>query len=145
MPLANIEYVGGGPRPGHDLPSSGRPDNSLPGLPSYPSNGLPDAGDVVDPGFGRPILLPQPPVPDNGLPPVFPGIPIHKPVPPATGGTLPVLPPPGSVYPPLPPILGNQGKVLALIFISGIGARWTVLDLGAQVTPPMAPGASPKA
>jgi hypothetical protein len=138
MPLA-----GEGGRPDNDLPGSrpgrpgrpDRPDNSLPTLPGIPDNGLPDGGTVIDLP-SNPIALPQPPQLNPPPKPVWPGVPIY-PLPPT------INPPPqvGVIYPPLPPAAGS-GKVLALVFISGVGARWTVLDTSLVISGP--PTATPK-
>lgn len=150
MPQAMICFpVGGGGTPDNTLPDggvgapgTGRPDNTLPNLPNYPNNGLPGGG-VVDPGPGRPVVLPSPPPvrPDNTLPPViWPGIPAH-PLPPVPGQPLPV--PPGSIWPPLPPAAGTD-KLLVLVLIPGVGARWTVIDPTLRPTPPIAPTPTPR-
>lgn len=126
-----------------------RPDNSLPdnawppqvGHPVYPDNGLPDGGNVGTPE--NPIVIPPspPPYPSVGLPPsVWPGVPVHLPAP----GDPPITLPPGSVYPPLPPLIEAR-RAIVLVWIPGVGYRWTVL--GPVVEPPMAPGgpaATPK-
>jgi hypothetical protein len=130
--FAFIQPLGGGEYPGHDLPNRPhrpeKPDNSLPTLPSLPDNGLPEGGNVIDIPT-NPIIIPAPPAINPPPKPVWPGVPIY-PIPP--NQTLPIQP--GQIYPPLPPAAGS-GKVLALIFISGVGARWTVLDLSLVAAP----------
>jgi hypothetical protein len=100
-------------------------DNSLPGEPGEPDQGLPGDQPGIDnslPGRGRlpplPSTLPLPPA-------IWPGVPVHPlPVPPP-GSTLPE-PPPGAVWPPLPPNV--EGKLLVVVFISGVGHRWAIID-----------------
>lgn len=145
MPQAMICFPAGGGQPDNTLPGSGgRPDNSLPNIPGYPDNGLPDGGGgVVDPGFGRPILIPDAPGQLPTLPPnVWPGLPIHpiKPGQPGHPSTLPIQP--GGIWPPLPPSAGTD-KLLVLVFISGVGARWTVIDPTLRPSTGL-PGAAPK-
>lgn len=108
------------------------PDNAWPptvGHPEYPSNGLPDGGNVGTPE--HPIQIPPspPPYPSVGLPPsIFPGLPVHLPAP-----GDPALPlPPGSVWPPLPPLLDGK-RLLVLAWIPGLGYKWIVI--GPQVQP----------
>jgi hypothetical protein len=62
------------------------------------------------------------------LPPDGPGAPGHLP-----------SPPPGTVWPPTP---GASGKHWVLVYISGYGARYTVVDLGPPTVwpPPGTPG-----
>jgi hypothetical protein len=146
---------GGGGRPGHDLPGgmpdspwgppgmnrpdqglpgggwSGRPDHELPGgrpdhpwapghRPDRPDHGLPGGGhpDQGLPGGGHASQLPAfvRLKPDNTLPEI-PGAPppTHKPT------------PPGTIWPPLPPGL-PEGKVAILVWISGVGHRYAVID-----------------
>jgi hypothetical protein len=51
----------------------------------------------------------------------------HLPVYPAgPDNTLPGVPP-GTIYPPLPPEV-PKGKAVVLVFISGVGTRWAVID-----------------
>lgn len=115
-------------RPGNRPPGSypGRPGNRPPG--SYP--GRPDTGPVrpgrpTDPDYG---------IEESGSPEIWPIPPGGGGLPPIAGHPLPpVDPPPGTVWPPLPPIV-PEGKVIALVAISGIGYRYTVLT----VPPPIA-------
>jgi hypothetical protein len=113
-----------GGRPGH-LPSWGgnRPGGERPSHPIAPGGRPVDPGwGVEEEGGGSAGQLPVWPVaPDQGLPPV-PGYPLP-----------PIDPPPGTVWPPLPPSV-PEGKVIALVAISGIGYRYTVLTV-----PPPAP------
>jgi hypothetical protein len=44
--------------------------------------------------------------------------------------------PPGVVWPPLPPHVPT-GKAVALVAISGVGYRWTVIDTSLTVGYPM--------
>jgi hypothetical protein len=72
--------------------------------------------------------------PDNTLPPVE-GV-----EPPPTD------PPPGTVWPPLPPEI-PEGKVIALVAISGVGFRYTVLTVPPHAPDqglPQPPAAQPK-
>jgi hypothetical protein len=87
----------------------------------------PGPGKPVDPGYG--IEEGAPPGVDNELPEPPPGIwpppsPEHpvQPLPPD------VDPPPGVIWPPV----NAAGKRIALIWISGIGYRYTVIDLDHQ-------------
>jgi hypothetical protein len=129
--------------PGYGI-SADRPDNSLPGFegpvdPDYgigighPSHGLPRPPAVWPPQFP-----PTPVDPDWGVnAPARPSLPIYIPVGP--DNTLPGLPPvaghlptiplvPGSVWPPLPPGL-PPGKVAILVFISGLGHRYAIIEV----------------
>jgi hypothetical protein len=112
-------------------PSPGHPSHPI--QPTYP----------VDPDYGLPLpptVWPQPPVaPNHDLPvaPVTPEHPIYLPV--APNNDLPL--PPGSVWPPVPPSLGD-GQVMALVWLVGIGYRWTVLDLSLKPEHPIAPPAA---
>jgi hypothetical protein len=54
------------------------------------------------------------------------------------------LPPPGTVWPPLNPGDGIGGKVLALVWLVGIGYKWAVLETPPVVWPPQPPVATPK-
>ena len=103
-------------------------DNSLPGF-GHPDQGLPpDPGHPWLPGH-RPPHISQGPIPSlppalNPPPPQIwpPNAPIF-PAPPNT--TLPI--PPGAIWPPLPPGM-PEGHLLVLIYITGVGWRWTVID-----------------
>lgn len=107
---------GGQPLPGHDLPGGPPPTaGQLPVLP--PSVWPPVAG-----GPSNPIVLP----PAAGNLPVYP-------IKPDQG--LPDIPP-GVVWPPLPPSAGS-GKAIALVAISGVGYRWTIIDTSLTVGFPM--------
>jgi hypothetical protein len=117
-----------------------RPDNSLPGSGNYPDNSLPGGGVSVAP----PIVLP--PLPPTVKPPVgiwppqlptpgHPAQPIF--IPDTPDNSLPPELPPGSVWPPLNPGDGIGGKVLALVWLVGVGYRWAVLQ-GPQIWPPVA-------
>lgn len=111
--------------------------NQLPTPPVYPGHGLP--GGPARPGHdlpGGPVEVPQPPIhlpPQVGTLPIYPADPTH-----------PIALPPGSVWPPLGPSV-PQGKALALIYISGIGARWTVIDTTLQPGQPLPGGPPPMA
>ncbi len=103
--------MGGIPHPGHPLPSPGYPSGQpIPGG-GHPDQGLPGGG-------GHPSTQPIP-LPPNQVWPNPPATPI-----------IPPNPPPGSVWPPLPP--GPDvptGKALVIVYISGHGARYAVVDL----------------
>jgi hypothetical protein len=123
-------------------------DNGLPVPPTYP----------VDPDYDLPTIpsvWPRPPYastqplppggsggeggsgerPSNPIayPPVRPSLPIYYP--PESGQELPL--PPGSVWPPLPPSV--TGLIMALVWIVGVGYRWTVIDTSLKPTHPIAP------
>jgi hypothetical protein len=158
--------------------SSDRPDQGLPPegpvdpgygypLPPVINNGLPATPGVwprpprptypVDPDYGIPTdpeVWPQPPAPPevwppNSGPPLLPTHPIDP-----GGGPDNELPlPPGSVWPPLPPSI--QGPIMCLIWIVGVGYRWTVIDpslkpdhelpgAGEHPSHPIAPGRPPR-
>jgi hypothetical protein len=107
----------GGEYPGN------RPPGSWGGFPGHPDQGLPGGGGEAG---QLPVYPIDPEHPDQGLPPE---------VPPG----LPELPP-GAVWPPLPPSV-PPGKALAVIYISGVGSRWAVIDVperpeGPEVSPP---------
>jgi len=136
----NPDYPDQGFPPGHPGHLPGHPGHSLP---ERPGHGLPVwPGRPVDPGFGvdeddvRPGHLPIWPViperPDTGLPPV-PGQPLP-----------PTDPPPGTIWPPLPPGLPT-GKMLALVWLTGVGYRYVVIEVKAdQGGPGAPPAAQPK-
>lgn len=122
---------GGGGRWSGEHPSQGLP--GFPGAPGHPGH-LParpsrptDPGYGVDEGSGEAGQLPvwplDPEHPDTGLPPV-PGHPLP-----------PIDPPPGTVWPPLPPSV-PAGKALVLVFISGVGYRYTVVTIPEHETDP---------
>jgi len=151
MPYAWIDFIrpegGGWPvDPGYGHPEGGHPGQGLPGRPGWggfpdrPSQGLPgfpgapghpghlparpsrptDPGYGVEEGEGEAGQLPvwplDPEHPDTGLPPV-------------AGHPLPPIdPPPGTIWPPLPPSV-PAGKVLVLVYISGVGYRYAVLTV----------------
>ena len=164
MPYAYIEFLrpegGGRPvDPGYGVPG-GHPDQGF--NPDHPSQGLPGGGrwsgglhpDQGLPGFpgapGHPGHLParpgRPVDPDYGVGeggeagqlPVWPLDPEHPDtgLPPVAGHPLPPIdPPPGTIWPPLPPSV-PAGKALVLVFISGVGYRYTVLTVPEHETDP---------
>jgi len=83
-----------------------RPDNTLPGIPGYPDQGLPPFGGPVDPGYGQGHPSPphpwfpghRPDRPDNSLPGhggrPDQGLPTPPPI-----ATLPIVLPPGESVP----------------------------------------------
>jgi len=95
--------------PGHGWPS--HPDHGLPGSPGHPSGQPIPGGGEGHPS--HPIALP----PDQPWPPG-----VNPPI-------VPPNPPPGSIWPPLPPDSGAMGKALVLIYVSGYGARYMVVQL----------------
>jgi hypothetical protein len=152
----HFDHAGRPVDPDYGVPEGGRPDQGLPGFPGAPDQGLPGwggerpgnrppgsfpgypstgpvrPGRPVDPGYGieeggtgqLPVWPVDPESPDQGLPPE---------VPPG----LPELPP-GTVWPPLPPSV-PPGKALAVIYISGVGSRWAVLDIPVRPERPVDP------
>jgi hypothetical protein len=136
------------PVPGPIDPGYGYP---LPPITEYPTPGPVPPGYVsgqpvpptypVDPGYGLPApphVWPQPPRPehpDNSLPPVpvRPTHPIYLP-PAGPDNSLPL--PPGAVWPPLPPEL--SGEVMVIVWIPGVGWRWTTVDTTLEPTHPIA-------
>jgi hypothetical protein len=142
----HFDYQGRPVDPDYGIDEGGHPDQGLPGRPPRPGNrppgsfpGFPDRpGHLpsrpgwggVDPGYGVdeeagiPVYPVDPEQPDQGLPPeVPPGIPEL---------------PPGSIWPPLPPSI-PPGKALAVIYISGVGARWAVIDVPERPQRPVDP------
>lgn len=115
----------GQPFPGYGLPGGdGKPPTMWPGtpghdLPELPPSTWPPSGDRP----GNPIVLPPNTI---GGGPIYPEVPGH-----------PLPQPPGTVW---PPIQGGSGKAIALVAISGVGYRWTVIDLGASIGHPLPPG-----
>ena len=105
---------GGGEHPSHRPPWH-RPEIEFPPGPTDPDWGI-EAGAHPE----HPVYLPLDPPgqPDQGLPPV--------------AGQLPGVLPPGSIWPPLPPG-APPGLHAFLIFISGVGYRYGVLEV--PVTP----------
>jgi hypothetical protein len=111
--------------PGWGWGGGEHPGNRPPG--SWGGWGGRDPGYGVDEGAESgqlPVYPIDPESPDQGLPPE---------VPPG----LPELPP-GSVWPPLPPSV-PPGKALAVIFISGVGSRWAVIDVPVRPERPTDP------
>ena len=155
MPLAFIRFIdertGRPVDPDYGVDEGGHPDQGLPGSPGRPSRPghLPARpGRPVDPGFGwgggeHPGHLPsyggRPVDPGYGVDieggggsagqlPVWPIGPGQG-LPPVAGHPLPPIdPPPGTIWPPLPPSV-PEGKVIALVAISGVGYRYTVLTV----------------
>ena len=131
-----------GGHPSQPIHHPGHPDHGLPSQPGHPGNRPPGSwgGGHPDnslPGSNlRPDQLPVflPVRPDNTLP-LPPGVP-------ARPGNLPVKP--GEIWPPLPPNI-PAGKVAVLVLISGVGYRYTVIDVPPpspdQGLPPGSPGA----
>jgi hypothetical protein len=128
-----------GGSPGQGLPGWPERPGHLPGRPGWggerPGNRPPGSwgGRPVDPGWGveeghpdqgLPVYPIDPENPDQGLPPM---------VPPG----LPELPP-GAIWPPLPPSI-PPGKALAVIYISGVGSRWAVIDVPERPERPVDP------
>src|SRR4029077_18137106 len=99
------------------------------GLPGQPGGPYPTPGPVPPGGGPSHGQLPSPPVehlpPQAGQLPIYPATPSH-----------PIALPPGVIWPPLGPQV-PQGKALAVIFISGFGYRWTVIDTNLQIGMPL--------
>jgi len=108
-----VEGLGGG-SPEHPWvpPSPGEPAHPIEPVPPLPPGIWPSPGRPVPP-----IALPRPPL-EVTPPIVIPGTPEH-----------PITLPPGVVWPPLNPGDGLQGKVLALVWLVGIGYKWAVLEV----------------
>lgn len=130
--------------PSYGIPLPPVIDNGLPGLPPHVSTGPVRPTFPVDPDYGLPTLptvWPNPPGLDAGvehpivLPPLKPGFPIALP-PPEVSNDLPG----GAVWPPLHDSLPD--KLLALVWIVGVGYRWAVLDNTVEL--PIAPTPEPK-
>ncbi|HTI78947.1 MAG TPA: hypothetical protein VL614_00700 [Acetobacteraceae bacterium] len=124
-------------------PSPGEPTHPIaPGRPVRPSHPIARPPTYpVDPDYGLPSppsVWPQPPRPVDpgfGVPlPIGPEHPIYLP-PPGVDNTLPL--PPGAVWPPLPPSV--TGQVMALVWIVGVGYRWTTIDTSLKPTHPITP------
>jgi hypothetical protein len=130
--------VGGGPiDPGFGVGEGGGIDNSLPGDQPGIDNSLPpDPGHPWLPGHRPPHIGggPIPSLPPRLNPPPVqiwpPSAPVF-PIPPGTpDNELPI--PPGAIWPPLPPGM-PEGQILVLVYITGIGWRWTVIDTTLEV------------
>lgn len=131
--------------PGYGVPLPPVVDNGLPGdRPPHASTGPVRPTYPVDPDYGLPNpphVWPQPPLLDGGvehpirLPPLVPTHPIAD-VPPEVNNDLPG----GAVWPPLHP--GLPDKIVALVWLIGIGYRWAVLDNTVEF--PIAPTPEPK-
>lgn len=113
-----------------------------------PDNSLPELGGPVDPDYGAgrpkpphvwpPQYPPTPTDPEWGIdaggspshPIILPGAPDNSlPGLPPVAGHLPAPnPPPGTIWPPLPPGL-PPGKVAILVFISGLGHRYAIVEI----------------
>ena len=159
-------FPGGPIDPGYDRPAIGPIDpgfgvglppiasHPLPPAPVHPGNRPPGSGHYpsgqplpptypVDPGYdipNPPNIWPQPPRPegpDSGYDKpiaIRPDLPIYLP-PSGPDNELPM--PPGSVWPPLPP--GVTEQVLCLVWIVGVGYRWTVIDPSLSAGYPLVP------
>jgi hypothetical protein len=156
MPLAYIQFIEGPERPerptdpGYGIDEGARPGQGLPGSPGRPGHLPARPGRPIDPGFGwGGGERPSHPIAPGGSRPVDPGYgvdieggggsagqlpvwpvdPDHPIAPPTPGHPLPpVDPPPGTIWPPLPPSV-PEGKVIALVAISGVGYRYVVLEV----------------
>jgi translation initiation factor IF-2 len=138
--------VGLPPIASHPLPPApGRPDNGLPTYPVVPGHDLPQPPNVwprpprpvrpshpIAPGGGG-GATPTPPIAGGGGRPSHPIAPPPVPISPEhpiylPGGPDNSLPlPPGAVWPPLPPALDDT-ELMCLVWIVGVGYRWTVID-----------------
>jgi hypothetical protein len=132
----HFDHAGRPVDPDYGIDEGGRPGQGLPGWGGRPEGGwdrperpghLPGwgGGRPVDPGYG--VEGPEG-HPDQGLPvyPIDPEYPDQG-LPPSVPPGLPELPP-GAVWPPLPPSI-PPGKAVAVIYISGVGSRWAVIDV----------------
>lgn len=143
---------GGGAHPGHDLPwAPARPGHELPGGgPVDPGYGRPGGG-LVDPGYGRPEggggMRPDHSLPEG--PPAHPWLPgfltqrpdNSLPLPPVEGVPPPTKPlPPGTIWPPLPPSV-PAGTHAVLVWISGLGYKYAVVQV--PETKPVDPAVPP--
>ena len=126
--------------------STGRPDNSLPGVPGSPDNSLPGMGGSPS----HPIVVP--PLPGIWPPPGQPTFPIALPPGEPTQPIYiegspehPITMPPATIWPPLPPV-GPTGKYAILILVVGVGYRWLVVEGPGPSHPiaPQPPEAQPK-
>jgi hypothetical protein len=137
---------------------------------THPDQGLPPEVGVWPPIPGRPdhpIVLPPPvitPKPPGGKPPVVwppqidnslpepppgiwppPGAPDNS-LPP-TPGQLPVFPDspgePGTIWPPLP-VMPDEGNLLVIVWVPGVGYRWAVVDPTLKPDQGLPPTAQPK-
>lgn len=126
--------------PGYGFPLPPVASHPIAPPPEYPSHQPLPPTYPVDPDYGLPalpIIWPMPPRPVDpsyGIPiPIRPSHPIYLP-PVGPDNTLPL--PPGAVWPPLPSVV--TGKIMALVWLVGIGYRWTVIDTSLQPTHPIA-------
>jgi hypothetical protein len=166
IPVGNIDAPidpgfgrpgGGAGHPDHDLPGRPpRPDHGLPWVPSRPGHGLPgDPNLPVHPG-NRPPGSGMPDRPEHGLPegpPVHPWLPgfisqrpdQSLPLPPVDGVEPPPAgsKPPVGIWPPLPPSV-PPGLHAILVWISGLGYRYAIVDVSAHPDQGLPPGAAPK-
>ena len=145
----------GGGRPDNSLPGGrpnhpwlggrpDRPDQGLPGGGNYPSHGLPGQGGHPDAG------LPEGPPPHPWLPAFISGNP-HRPdnslpLPPMEGHPAPPIAegtPPGTIWPPLPPSV-PKGIHAVLVWISGLGYRYAVIDTSLSPDQGLPPAPQPK-
>jgi hypothetical protein len=94
---------GGGHPSGQPVPGGGRPDNSLPGMPARPDQGLPPGATT------KPVPVPPG---DNTIPPgaVWP---------PIEAGTKPGVDVGERV---------GDGKFYVMVWVPGVGPRWTCID-----------------
>ena len=120
---------GGGQHPSQGLPRPGRPPHTWPPQrPQFPPEPTdPEWGIDAGGSPSHPIYIPI--GPDQGLP----GQPAHpsQGLPPVAGGPKPPTdPPPGHIWPPLPPGL-PPGKAAILVWISGVGHRYAVIEIPA--------------
>jgi hypothetical protein len=131
----HFDYQGRPVDPDYGIDEGARPDQGLPGRPPHvgnrppgsypgrPDQGLPWPGRPVDPGYGV-----EEGGGEAGQLPIYPVDPEHPEVtPPMVPPGLPELPP-GTVWPPLPPSV-PPGKAIAVIWISGVGSRYAVIDI----------------
>jgi hypothetical protein len=116
QPTYPVDPGYGLPAPPHVWPHPPRPPGVWPPpQPVYPTHPI-----YSPPGHVSGGPVPQPPRPDQGLPP-------------AGGAPDQGLPmPPGSVWPPLPPAI-PAGKYLVFCWVVGVGYRWTCIDTSLEI------------
>lgn len=115
MPLAYIKILEGQ----DDEVDPGYGVEGRPGIP-HPGGG-PIRIPPLPPGVKPPpnTIWPPRPLPPHISPPIYIGE--------TPDNTLPI--PPGTIWPPLNPGDGIQGKILAVVWLVGIGYRWVVLQV----------------
>lgn len=153
---AKITPVGGSESPIDPDYGQGRPLPPMAGhplpIPPLPPGAVWPPPGIVAPPIHLPPVVAIPPIYYPEGPPSIGGGPIVPPdkpgggPPPSIGGG-PIIPPekpnlpPGSIWPPLNPGDGISGKIIAVVWLVGIGYRWAALDVGNR---PVAPDQPPQ-